>query len=202
NIRGVMRQCAQRKGILIDVRGFAQKCFYKIAAANIVNKITEQLVAERVISHVLNEASAIGICMGLAQVFIRCCGKFLQQHGLDGVGPQQVDNFFVRQYRVSVAYLRETADNQQRCQCYANKGLHGSSFGELRKLSGCLYLDALRQSRSAVQSGNSQKKHAAIVWKAMVACLISVESNFELLFLVGSFFNIGLVCDLVYRLNK
>src|SRR5205823_14617531 len=84
-------------------------------------QVTEHLVAERIVAHVLNKTPAIRIGMGLAQLYLRCHGKLLLQQGLDLVSPQQINDLFMRKNGVSMANLRKAKDNQQRSH-------HGSNY--------------------------------------------------------------------------
>src|SRR5947209_10986902 len=70
-VRSIMRQRAQGEGQFIDVMRVAQQLGNKVSAANVVNEITEELVAKRIVAHVLDEASAISIGVSFAQVLCR-----------------------------------------------------------------------------------------------------------------------------------
>ena len=96
-VRGVVRQGPQRERILVDVSGFVQQRQDKIAAANIVDQIAEEPVSERIIAQVLDQASAVGIAMGHAELVRRRAGILFQQKGLDLIFPEQVNDLFVGQ---------------------------------------------------------------------------------------------------------
>src|SRR6185312_7298332 len=60
NIRDIVRQCPQRKGVFINVSGFGQQRIHKISAADVMDHVAKHCVAEWIIAHVLNQAAAVG----------------------------------------------------------------------------------------------------------------------------------------------
>jgi len=71
NIGDIMGQCPQRKGVFIDVSGFGKQGFDKVSAADIVDHVTEHFIAERIVAHVLYEASSIRKRVRLAEIILR-----------------------------------------------------------------------------------------------------------------------------------
>ena len=49
DVGGVMRKCAKCKRILVGILAFAEKFEDKVAAADVVDEITEFLAAERIV---------------------------------------------------------------------------------------------------------------------------------------------------------
>ena len=68
-IGGIVRQCSQSESILIKVLGFADQVEDEIAAADVMCQIAEELAAERIIPQILNNASSVGVCVCLRQLF-------------------------------------------------------------------------------------------------------------------------------------
>ena len=58
-----MRQSPEREGVFVQVVGFAQQVLHEVARADVVNQVAEELAAERIVAHVLQDASGIGIGM-------------------------------------------------------------------------------------------------------------------------------------------
>jgi hypothetical protein len=73
----------------------------EIATPNIMREITKELAAERIVTHVLNDGTSIGIGMGLLQILWSRAGKALQQQRLDPIIPCCIDNRFMSQDRVA-----------------------------------------------------------------------------------------------------
>src|ERR1035438_3656812 len=95
-VAGVMRQRAERERVLIQRLRLAQKIEYEVAAAHIVRKITEKLATQRVIAHILNDGSAIGISVGRFEIIRRGVGEAYEQQRLNIVFPGRVNYCFVR----------------------------------------------------------------------------------------------------------
>src|ERR1700686_5391555 len=69
NIRRIMRKCAQRESVLVDILTFEQQLPNKVAAANVVHQITEFSTAEGVVAEILDDRSSVGVGMRLADLF-------------------------------------------------------------------------------------------------------------------------------------
>lgn len=106
----VVRQRSEGKSVFVEVRGFVDEIDDEIAAAHVMSKIAEVLVAERVVAHVLHQRAAVGKSMCLFQIIPGCCRKTLQEKWLDVVFPEQVDDFFMREDGISAANLRQASD--------------------------------------------------------------------------------------------
>jgi hypothetical protein len=65
SISSIVRQCAQRECVFIQIGGFFDQGDNKIAAADIVREITEEFIAERVVTQILNNCTAVGIGVSL-----------------------------------------------------------------------------------------------------------------------------------------
>ena len=95
-----MLQGTEGKRVLIEVFGFADEVEDEVAAADVVQKIGEELGPERVVAHVLNNAAAVGVCVSLNKLFRSGAGEPLQQQNFDGSVPGGVDERFVGEYGV------------------------------------------------------------------------------------------------------
>ena len=67
-----------------------------------MSEVAEQVAAERVIPHVLDDAAAIGVSVGLLQFLRRCRGEPLQQHLLNRRIPNRIDDRFVGEHGIAV----------------------------------------------------------------------------------------------------
>ena len=96
-----MGQGSQSESILVEIRGVPEERFHKVATANVVDQIAEELVAERVVAHVLQHASAVGVGMGLLQVLFGGVRETLQQQRLNLIIPHQIHDLLVGQHRIA-----------------------------------------------------------------------------------------------------
>jgi hypothetical protein len=78
-----------------------------------MREVAEELLAERVVPHVLDRTATVRIGMRDAQLLLGCPGKPLQQQGLDGVIPRQINEFLVREYRVRGRVCSPQREDQQ-----------------------------------------------------------------------------------------
>ena len=92
-----MRQGSQRKGEFVGILTFAQKFDDEISAANVVHQIAEFLVAEWVITKVLDYGAAVRVRVGFPDLIVCEAGISHQQQRPNLVDPEQIDNFFVCQ---------------------------------------------------------------------------------------------------------
>ncbi len=65
-----------------------------------MREVAEEGAPKRVVTHVLNHATPVGIGMSLPQLFRGGVGKSFEQERLDVVNPLGVDDRFVSKYRV------------------------------------------------------------------------------------------------------
>jgi hypothetical protein len=55
----IMRQCAQREGVLINVLSIPKERSYELSAAHIMGQIAEEVASVRTIAKVLDEGAAM-----------------------------------------------------------------------------------------------------------------------------------------------
>ena len=116
-IADVVRERADSEGQLVRVVRIAEEIDDKVSGANVVGQIRKRLIAEWVVSDVLNDATTVGIgtCaieFGGGQVRIAA-----QEQGNDGILPREVDELFVGKQGVSRDGMRpkcETDNCRQR----------------------------------------------------------------------------------------
>src|SRR5205085_3218793 len=101
-IRGIMRQCPQREGVLVEVLRISKQSSYELPAAHVVCQITEETAAMRVIAKVLDKRAPIGVSMRRPQLFGGGVREALQKQRPDLL-PGRINDGFVREDRVSVA---------------------------------------------------------------------------------------------------
>ena len=63
-----MRQRAQGEGVLVEILRIVNHGLHKGARADIMSQIAEDLIAERVVADILNDAPAVGVSVGFEQV--------------------------------------------------------------------------------------------------------------------------------------
>src|SRR5580698_3269848 len=104
-ISRIVRESAERKGVLVDILAFAQHFADEISAAYVVNKIAEILTAEWIVAKILNHCAAIRI--GMRFLDLRFCESrvTLEQQRADFIDPEQIDNFFMSQDRISAQHF-------------------------------------------------------------------------------------------------
>src|ERR1700732_2291655 len=100
NIRHIVRQRAQRKGVLVDILALEEQLTNKVSTPNVVHQVAEFPTTERIISEILDDRASIGVGMRLFELVLGESGISLEQQRLDLVGPQQIDNLLVRQNRI------------------------------------------------------------------------------------------------------
>ena len=66
----IMRQRAQSERVFVQILRLRDLIQNEIAAADIMHQVAEQMAAERVITHVLNNGAAIGIRVRFAQIVV------------------------------------------------------------------------------------------------------------------------------------
>ena len=114
-VRRVVRQRAKGESVFVQVSGVVDEIDDEVSAAHVMGEIAEVLVAERVVTHVLYQRSAIGKGVRLFQILRgRCRETFLEQR-LNVILPKKVDDFFMREYGICAANLRQ-ADKQPKAQ--------------------------------------------------------------------------------------
>ena len=68
NVRRIVRQRPQRKGILVDILTLEQQLPNKISTANIVHQVAKLPTPKRIVTEVLDYGTAVGVGMGLAEL--------------------------------------------------------------------------------------------------------------------------------------
>src|SRR5215472_8250595 len=95
-----MRQRAKGERQFVDVLRVVNQLQDKVAAADVMEQVTEKLVAGRIVTHILNQAAAVGIGMGAAQVIFCGIGITLQKETLEVALPDEVDYLLVGEHGV------------------------------------------------------------------------------------------------------
>ncbi len=87
DIRCIMRQCAQREGVLVDILTFEHQFTNEVSAANVMHQVAELFTAERVVAQILDDGAPIGIRVRLFELVLRQARIALEQQGPDLVSP-------------------------------------------------------------------------------------------------------------------
>lgn len=112
-----MGEGAESESIFVDVRGVTDHLHHDVTAAYVVHEIANFLVAERIVAHVLNDATAIGVSVGFFELLRSQVGKFLQEKRLDLVFPGHVHDFFMGQDGIRIGRRTEHDEGQQNANC-------------------------------------------------------------------------------------
>ena len=99
-VGGVVRERAEREGVLVDVVRLAQHRLDEIAGAHVVQQVAEEVAAERVVAEVLNHRAAVGVAARHRQFLAGGAWKAARQQRPQAGLPERVDVGFVRQHRV------------------------------------------------------------------------------------------------------
>ncbi len=67
----IVRQCAQREGVLVNILAFEQQLMNKISTADVVHEVAEFFTAERVVAKVLDDGATVGIGVRLFELISR-----------------------------------------------------------------------------------------------------------------------------------
>ena len=125
----IVRQRAQGKGILVRVLAFAHQLDNEVPAAHIMHQVAEVLVAERVVSKVLNDRAAVGISMRLFDLVFGNSWKPLHQKRPNLRDPQQIDNLLVGQDGVCKHISARHQQQEKQSGRTGKKALHRSGHG-------------------------------------------------------------------------
>ena len=87
DVRDIVRERAQRKGIFVGILAFSHQLQNKVPGADVMGQVAEVLVAEWVITQILNDRAAIGIGVRLPKLVFGKFRKALQQEGPDLARP-------------------------------------------------------------------------------------------------------------------
>ena len=79
-----------------------------------MGEIAEKLAAIRIVAHVLNDRSAIGVGVGLAEIVGGRIGETLLEQGYDVRRPGGINDSFVGQHGVRVGANRKRKTHHQR----------------------------------------------------------------------------------------
>jgi len=94
-VRCVMCHGADRKSIFIQILRIFEQCFNKIAATKVVGEIAKEFIAVRVVTHILNDGSPVGVSMSLPEIIGRGTGKSMEEERANVRLPSRINNGFV-----------------------------------------------------------------------------------------------------------
>ena len=108
----VMRERPDGEGKFIYVPGVSQQRENKVATAHVMSEVAEELFSEWVVPEILNKATAVSERMSFPQAGLGSAGIVLEQKGPDGIVPRQVDQFLMRECRITKSTLWRRHDQQ------------------------------------------------------------------------------------------
>ena len=126
-VGGVMRERAEREGVLVDVVRLANQRLHEIAGADVVHQVAEEVAAERVVAKILNHRAAVGVGARLASSFARRARKAAREQRPKAGVPQRIDVGFVRQHGVRPGIRRRQERQRQHAHGAAESGPHSLS---------------------------------------------------------------------------
>src|ERR1700730_15224949 len=95
-VRGVVSERAERKSVAVKVFGIAHQSQDKVSAPYIVRQVTEKMTPMRVITHVLDNRTAVCKPVGLFEFFTSGLGETLQKYRAYVGVPHAVNDGFMR----------------------------------------------------------------------------------------------------------
>ena len=95
-----MRQPAKGERELVYVLRVVDQLHDKVAAADVMEQVAEKFVAGWIVAHILNQAAAVGIGVGAAQVIFCGIGITLQKETLEVALPHKVNYLLVGEHGV------------------------------------------------------------------------------------------------------
>ena len=116
-VADIVRQGTHCERELIGVFRVAEKADYKIAGSHVMGEVGERCVAKRIVTDVLDHASAVGIGMGLIELRGREIRIAAEKQGNNGISPGEVNELFMRQKGVGGSLPAATGNHQQRDTC-------------------------------------------------------------------------------------
>src|SRR5258708_3150526 len=121
NIRGIVRQGAESKGVLVLVLALFEHRQHEVAASDVVNQVAELHASKRIVAEVLDDGATVGKGVSLLDLFFRQPGIFLEQQRTNFIQPKQVDNFFVSKKGVGNKVVAAWEEEEEEQQCEATK---------------------------------------------------------------------------------
>jgi hypothetical protein len=125
----IVRQCAQREGVLVDILALEQHLTNKVSAAKVMHQVAEFLAAERIVTQILDDSASVGVGVRFFKVVFRQSGISLEQKRPDLVGPEQVDDLLVRQNGVRRRAPAAHEHNEKKCHRADRKPAPTRSYG-------------------------------------------------------------------------
>ena len=111
NVRHIVRERAQRKGIFVGILAFSQQLQDKISGANVMGQVAEVFVAKRVVAQILDHRASVGVGMSFLDLVFGKTRKTFDQERPNLRFPCQVYDFLVCQNGVG---KRASAQQQHR----------------------------------------------------------------------------------------
>src|SRR5580698_6359122 len=96
-----MRERTQSERVFVQIGRFGDQAGDEVSAPHVMSEVTEILVAEWVIPHVLDQGTAVGKSVCFPQIIGGGAGESLDEQGLNVIDPEEIDHFFVSQNRIS-----------------------------------------------------------------------------------------------------
>src|SRR4029077_5976120 len=100
DIRSIVRERAQRKGVLVGILALQQQFSHEVTAAHVVHQIAKFHAAKRVIAEILDNGTAIGVAVCLLELVFRERRKSLEKERAELIGPKQIDDSLMRENAV------------------------------------------------------------------------------------------------------
>src|SRR5258708_8969243 len=107
-----MRDCAESKRVFIQVLCLPEQREQKIRASHIVDRMAKESITKRIISEVLNNASAIHVSVCDSEIVFRSVREAFEQHCFDVVVPKGIHQRLVCEHRVASSNFRTRPQSQ------------------------------------------------------------------------------------------
>ena len=111
----IMRERTDRERVLVNGVRVVEHPDNEISGPDVVCEVAEEGLAEGIVAHVLDDASAVSVGVGYDELVFCGTGELGQEQRSDRIIPRQIDEFLVGQDRVGIAVSRcehETQDKE------------------------------------------------------------------------------------------
>ena len=113
-VGNIVRQSSQRESAFVHIMSLRQQVGDEVAATHVMGKVAEQLVAEGIVAHVLNDGSAVSVGVRSSKLGGRSAWITGQQKTFNIRIPERVDDGFVRENRIRPRGARKKNKKEDR----------------------------------------------------------------------------------------
>lgn len=112
-VGGIVAECTECESILVQGARVADQPGHVCSSPNVMKQVGELVIAEWIVSEVLDDRSSIRVSMSLLDFFIGRVGEPFDQRGPDVGNIGNVDQFLMRKDGIAFQGLRGENDEQK-----------------------------------------------------------------------------------------